>query len=157
MGFIVFCAILGIASGVSSVWLILNKSDVKLNPDELKSQDASLIYDAQGNEIAMLGMEDRINISYADMPQCLIDAFVAVEDSRFFEHPGFDLPRFTKAILENLSSFSFGQGGSTFTMQIIKNTYFMQGDTNADRSGGQGIARKVQEIYYSLRLNKLVP
>ena len=33
----------------------------------------------------------------------------------------------------------------------------MQGDTNADRSGGQGIARKVQEIYYSLRLNKLVP
>ncbi|MBR2545550.1 MAG: penicillin-binding protein [Erysipelotrichaceae bacterium] len=157
MGFIVFCAILGIASGVSSVWLILNKSDVKLNPDELKSQDASLIYDAQGNEIAMLGMEDRINISYADMPQCLIDAFVAVEDSRFFEHPGFDLPRFTKAILENLSSLSFGQGGSTLTMQIIKNTYFMQGDTNADRSGGQGIARKVQEIYYSLRLNKLVP
>ena len=156
MGFIIFCAILGIASGISSVWLIMNKSDVKLNADDLKSRDASLIYDSQGNEIAMLGSEDRINISYADMPQCLIDAFVAVEDSRFFEHPGFDLPRFTKAILENLRSFSFGQGGSTLTMQIIKNSYFMQGDTNADRSGGQGIARKVQEIYYSLRISKLV-
>ena len=118
MGFIVFCAILGIASGMSSVWLILNKSDVVLNSEDLKSAEASLVYDSQGNEIAMLGQEDRINISYANMPQCLIDAFVAVEDSRFFEHPGFDLPRFTKAILENLRSFSFGQGGSTLTMQI---------------------------------------
>lgn len=156
MGFIVFCAILGIASGMSSVWLILNKSDVVLNSEDLKSAEASLVYDSQGNEIAMLGQEDRINISYANMPQCLIDAFVAVEDSRFFEHPGFDLPRFTKAILENVRSFSFGQGGSTLTMQIIKNSYFMQGDTNADRSGGQGIARKIQEIYYSLRITNLV-
>ena len=156
MGFIIFCAILGVASGLSSVWLILNKSDVILDADDLKSNEASLVYDSQGNEIAMLGMEDRINISYNDMPQCLIDAFVSVEDSRFFEHPGFDLPRFTKAILENLRSFSFGQGGSTFTMQIIKNSYFTQGDTNADRDGGAGIARKVQEIYYSLKITRLV-
>ena len=141
---------------MSSVWLILNKSDVILDSEDLKSAEASLIYDSQGNEIAMLGQEDRINISYANMPQCLIDAFVAVEDSRYFEHPGFDLPRFTKAILENLSSFSFGQGGSTLTMQIIKNSYFMAGDTNADRDGGAGIARKVQEIYYSLKITGLV-
>ena len=156
LGFVIFCAILGIASGMSSVWLILNKSDVILDSEDLKSAEASLIYDSQGNEIAMLGQEDRINISYANMPQCLIDAFVAVEDSRYFEHPGFDLPRFTKAILENLSSFSFGQGGSTLTMQIIKNSYFMAGDTNADRDGGAGIARKVQEIYYSLKITGLV-
>ncbi|MBR0473479.1 MAG: transglycosylase domain-containing protein [Erysipelotrichaceae bacterium] len=155
MGFIIFCALLGVVSGVSVIKLILDKSDVVLDLAQLGNSEVSFIYDDQGNEIARLGMEDRINITYADMPQSLIDAFVSIEDSRFFEHPGFDLPRFAKAFLENIRTMSFGQGGSTITMQVIKNSYFAV-DTIAVREGGEGIARKVQEIYYSLKINNLI-
>ena len=156
MGFIIFCALLGVASGLSTIKLILDKSDVVMNIAGLGNSEVSFIYDDKGNEITRLGVEDRINISYSEMPQSLIDAFVAIEDSRFFEHPGFDMPRFAKAFLENIKTMSFGQGGSTITMQVIKNSFFAV-DTIAVREGGEGIARKVQEIYYSLKINNLVP
>ncbi len=156
MGIIVFCALLGVTCGVSTVALILHKSDVDLQVEDLNNKESSIIYDDSGNEIAMLGTEDRINVSYNDMPQCVIDAFVAVEDSRFFEHSGFDLPRFTKAFLTNLQTFSFAQGGSTITMQVIKNTYFAV-DTIAAADFEDGIPRKIQEIYYSLKITNKVP
>ena len=155
MGIIVFCALLGVVSGISTVALVLHKSDVDLEIEDLNSKDSSIIYDDSGNQIAMLGQEDRINVSYNDMPQCVIDAFVAVEDSRFFEHSGFDLPRFTKAILTNLRSLSFAQGGSTVTMQVIKNTYFAV-DTIAASDVEDGIPRKIQEIYYSIKITNKV-
>lgn len=155
MGIVIFCTLLGVASGVSTIYLILNKSDVILDLAALGSTESSFIYDSKGNEIARLGVEDRVNITYMDLPQNVIDAFIAVEDSRYFEHPGFDMPRFAKAFLINLRTFSFSQGGSTITMQVIKNSYFAV-DTIAVSSGGGGISRKVQEIYYSLKINNLL-
>ena len=151
MGAIIFCSLLGVACGVSTIAMILQKSDVVLDLADLGSSESSFIYDAKGNEIARLGLEDRVNITYNDLPQVVVDAFVSVEDSRYFEHPGFDMPRFAKATLENLKSFDFSQGGSTLTMQVIKNSYFAV-DTIAEKS----IPRKVQEIYYSLKINNLL-
>ncbi len=155
MGVIIFCTLLGVAGGVSTIYLILQKSDVAIDLAALASSEVSFIYDSKGNEVARLGVEDRVNISYNDLPQCVVDAFVAVEDSRYFEHPGFDMPRFAKAVLENIASFSFSQGGSTITMQVIKNSFFAV-DTIAASEGGKGVSRKVQEIYYSLKINKLL-
>ena len=151
MGFVVFCVLLGALSGVSIIKVILSKTDVVLETSDLRSHDSSLIYDDQGEQIAIVGSESRISYPYDSLPQCVVDAFVAVEDSRFFEHAGFDVPRFAKAFLENIKSLSFAQGGSTLTMQVIKNTYFAV-DTIAEK----GIDRKVQEIYYSLKINKIV-
>lgn len=151
MGVIVFCGLLGVLSGVNVINVILNKTDVVLETDELVSEDSSIIYDDQGNQVILLGRESRISYSYNKFPHVLVDAFVSVEDSRFFEHSGFDLPRFAKALLVNLSTLSFEQGGSTITMQVIKNTYFAV-DTIAEAS----IARKVQEIYYSLQISKII-
>lgn len=90
------------------------------------------------------------------MPTSLVDAFVAVEDSRYFEHNGFDLPRFAKAFLTNLKTLSFSQGGSTFTMQLVKNTYFTNDETGemAARSKLAGVKRKVQEIFLAMQLEK---
>ncbi|MBQ6654256.1 MAG: transglycosylase domain-containing protein [Erysipelotrichaceae bacterium] len=151
MGFVVFCVLLGALSGVSIIKVILSKTDVVLDTSDLRSHDSSLIYDDQGEQIAIVGSESRISYPYGSLPQSVVDAFVAVEDSRFFEHTGFDVPRFAKAFLENIKSLSFAQGGSTLTMQVIKNTYFAV-DTIAEK----GIDRKVQEIYYSLKINNIV-
>ncbi len=151
MGVIVFFILLGASSGLSTIAVILNKTDVVLDIEDIHNQDSTRIFDDQGEQIAIVGAESRISVSYASFPQVVVDAFVAIEDSRFFEHPGFDVPRFAKAFLENIRTLSFAQGGSTLTMQVIKNTYFAV-DTIADK----GIDRKVQEIYYSLKINNIV-
>lgn len=147
------CAV--IAGLAFSNKLLANKPELVV--EDLKAPDSTIIYDAEGNVLTELGLYLRENIEYKDMPNCLIDAFLAVEDSRFFEHPGFDVPRFTKAIIENLKSGSFAQGGSTITMQLIKNTYFSIDDgensTLAASEGMSGIQRKLQEIVLALQLD----
>ena len=127
---------------------------------KLESEDSSIIYDVNGDEIVELGLYLRENIEYDDLPNCLVDAFLSIEDSRYFEHFGFDIPRFTKAILANLKSGNFGQGGSTMTMQLVKNSYFQvdaDGDsTMAASSGMSGVKRKMQEIVLAIEANSQV-
>ncbi len=129
----------------------------ELNLEDLQSPNSSLILDKDGNTVMELGMYLRENIEYEDMPNCLIDAFLSIEDSRFFSHFGFDIPRFTMAAIANLRSGNFDQGGSTITMQLIKNTYFQidadSESTMADRDGLAGVRRKLQEIVLSIELN----
>lgn len=132
------------------------KNAPEINVDDFYSSDSTIVYDANGEIVAELGIYLRENIEYEEMPQSLIDAFVSIEDSRFFEHNGFDIPRFTKAIIENLKTMSFGQGGSTFTMQLIKNTYFQIDDDENSTIAQKSIDRKVQEIYLATKLEKLV-
>ena len=152
---IVAIGIIGvICAGIFAIKLCDDKPTLDVN--DLISSDSSTIYDNEGNTVMQIGMYLRKNIEYKEMPNCLIDAFLAVEDSRFFEHIGFDIPRFTKAIFANLSSGDFSQGGSTITMQLIKNSYFSidAGDesTIASREGMSGIKRKMQEIVLALEL-----
>lgn len=141
------------------------KKAPELYVEDFIQPESTKIYDSNNNEIYDTGLKIRENITYDDLPQSLIDAFVAVEDSRFFSHNGFDVPRFTKAAIENLLSslrrgrISFGQGGSTFTMQLIKNTHFMYedpttGEVVMPEGGVKGIDRKIQEIYLSQKLEK---
>ncbi|MDR1795407.1 MAG: transglycosylase domain-containing protein [Erysipelotrichaceae bacterium] len=140
-----------IGSVIGGIYLanILSKSPV-LNLDDLISPESTRIYDMYGNKIADLGNESRENITYNELPQNLIDAFVAIEDSRYFSHIGFDLPRFAKSFINNLKTMSLSQGGSTFTMQLIDNTYFADGQKY---SAIEKIERKIQEIALSIELN----
>lgn len=146
LGIVCLCAGLGVI-------LSLLKDKPKLDINDFNPQESSIVYDRNDNQIYELGSVIRQNVEYDDIPQSLVDAFVAVEDSRFFEHNGFDLPRFAKAFLTNLKTLSFSQGGSTFTMQLVKNTYFVSDEqgTGAVKS----IKRKVQEIALSLELEKI--
>ena len=123
-----------------------------LNVDDFFSPESSHIYDKDGNQIADVGTQLRENITYDQLPESLVDAFVSVEDSRYFEHNGFDLPRFTKAMIENLKSMSFKQGGSTFTMQLVKMTYFQNDETGTTRV--KSIEYKVQQIALAMELEK---
>lgn len=155
---ILFVGIVGVIGAIVFANKLLEDKP-ELNVADLVAPDSSMIYDSDGNKIMELGMYLRENISYEEMPNCLIDAFLAIEDSRYFEHIGFDIPRFTKAAIENLKTHDFSQGGSTVTMQLIKNTYYSidAGDdsTIASRTGMSGIKRKAQEIVLALELENL--
>lgn len=121
----------------------------------LVAETSSKVYDRDGNLIAELGSEHRDNIEYEDLPQDLIDAFLAIEDSRFFTHNGFDLPRFLKSAMNNLKSGSLSQGGSTLTMQLVDNTWIAE-EMQQMMQNGQSVSKfdsiklKIQEIYLSL-------
>lgn len=116
----------------------------KFDPDKLYSKEASTLLDKDGKVFAKLGTEMRQKISYDDMSEALVNAIVATEDSRFFEHNGFDLPRFMKASVGQLLGQNAG-GASTLTMQVSKNQYTSTVDT-----GLAGIKRKFTDIYISM-------
>jgi len=119
-----------------------------LDTEKFESEQSSKIYDENNILITDIGQTIRTNVTYDDLPNSLVDAFVSIEDSRFFEHNGFDISRFSKALYENILARSFAQGGSTFTMQLVKNTYFTSDETGttAASEGLNGVTRKVQEI-----------
>ena len=116
----------------------------KFDPNNLKFTQMSELYDTEGNIITKMGNENRTEISYDDLPEVLIDAIIATEDSKFFQHNGFDLARFMKASMYQLVGKNAG-GASTLTMQIAKNNY-----TSTESKGFEGITRKFTDIYLSI-------
>lgn len=120
----------------------------KFEPEAFNTQEQTVIYDINGDVIATLGTEKRENISYEDLPQVLIDAIVATEDSRFFEHNGVDLPRFIKATVLQLLGQNEAGGASTLTMQIVKNNLTKKNkiETNPIKK----IIRKFQDVYLAV-------
>ena len=116
----------------------------EFDPQNLYTQESSIVYAPNGEEIAKLGTEKREKITYDEMPQVLIDAIVATEDSTFFQHNGFNAARFLKASISQVLGGG-GGGASTLTMQVSKNAY-----TSDVSSGFEGIKRKFTDIYLSV-------
>ena len=91
---------------------------------DFKNQTASLVYTSDGMLIGKFFAENRTNIKYSDIPQHLVDALIATEDARYFEHKGIDtwslLRVFFKTLLLNQKSSG---GGSTLSQQLSKNMY----------------------------------
>lgn len=115
------------------------------NPSNLYRKESSIVYGANNQVIAKLGSEIRDTITFDDMPQVLIDAVIATEDSRFYQHNGVDFARFLKASVGQLMGNSGAGGGSTITMQVSKTAY-----TNPIAEGIKGIIRKFTDIYISI-------
>lgn len=135
---------IAIASGVILFCAYIVISAPDFNTNALYSKEASVLYDRNGNEITRIGTENRVLVTYDDLPQVLIDALVATEDSRFFQHNGFDAARFVKASLGQALGQDAG-GASTLTMQVAKNTY-----STKESSGIKGIIRKFTDIYMAI-------
>lgn len=114
------------------------------DPERLYDKQVSMLYAKNGVEFASVGSSNRELITYDQLPETFIDALVATEDSRFFEHNGFDLPRFLVASVKQVLTHS-GGGASTLTMQVSKNKL-----TSTEASGIEGIVRKFQDIYISV-------
>lgn len=133
-------------------FLVLNKILDERQPfqQQLLEGATPTVILASNGEVAMeLSNGDGIreNITYDQVPQVVIDAFLAVEDSRFFKHNGFDLPRFLKSFLENIKQGGFAQGGSTLTMQMIDVSHTT---TTPYQNTIQKLIAKVEEIFLAL-------
>jgi penicillin-binding protein 1A len=126
----------------------------EMDDRDFTTSDSTVIYDTNGDKISEEGLYLKENIEYEDMPNVLIDAVLSIEDSRFYEHNGFDISRFSKAALVNLKNRNFSQGGSTLTMQLLKNTYFQLDRGDDSTIATKSIDRKVQEIYMSVLFDK---
>lgn len=105
---------------------------------------ATLIYDRDGNLADELGAR-RTLLHEGGVPEVAAQAFVAIEDARFYRHRGVDLYRIGGALLSNLKSGSAREGASTITQQLIKLTHL---------SSEKTIARKAQEAYLALKLER---
>jgi len=156
MLFLMISALVVTGTGVVYISGVLAAAPT-LDPSDFESAQSTKIYDKDGVLIADIGMEKRDLITYSDLPQSTVDAFLAIEDSRFFEHNGFDVPRFIKVSLETVSSGEFGAGGSTLTMQLVKNTYFgSEEQQQAETSIIEKLNRKIQEIYLALEAEQVL-
>ena len=140
MAFVVcFCVLIEfmVFAGGIAVCIDMIKDAPVLNIDDFVGNESTKMYDRNGEIITEVGAYLRENITYEDMPEALIDAVLAIEDSRYFEHFGFDIPRFIKSGVEVVKARSFVQGGSTLTMQLVKNTYYqtdnIEGGTMAEK------------------------
>lgn len=116
----------------------------------LQTSETTILYDAEGNIFKKLGTERRTKVKYEDLPQVLVDAIIATEDSRFFQHNGFDAPRFIKAAFGQVLGNSDAGGASTLTMQVAKNTFSRDEDGEIASSGYDGVVRKFSDIYVSI-------
>ena len=102
------------------------------------------IYDKDGSFVThLVGSENRTLVALEELPQHVVDAFLAAEDLRFYKHPGFDIVRIGGAVISNLRSGGYAQGASTITQQLVKLSHL---------SSQKTIARKLEEIWLALQL-----
>lgn len=119
-------------------------------PDILKIAEyeptlATEVYSADGRQIAEFASQRRRLVQYEDIPSHVRNAFIAIEDKRFFEHGGFDLRRIFGALLKNVEEGKIVQGGSTITQQVVKNLIF---------SSERKYTRKIKEAILSYKIEK---
>ena len=84
-------------------------------------------------------------VLFKDMPRALSQAFIAVEDKRFYAHGGFDIESIARATVVNVEEGEISQGGSTITQQLAKNLFLTQ-----ERS----FTRKVEELFLAIQLER---
>src|ERR1022692_271604 len=99
------------------------------------------VYTRDGRLIASIGEQRRIPVRYEQIPRQLVNAFLAAEDDRFFQHHGVDWQGILRAALANARAGGVRQGGSTITMQVARDVFL---------TPRRDIKRKVSEIYISL-------
>ncbi len=122
-------------------------SGAKLQPQKLVDYTKSaVIYDDEGNKIENTSLTNkRKSVLIKDLSEDTVNAFIASEDRTFYEHNGLNYKRMVKALFKNITSFSFKEGASTISQQLIKNTHL---------SGDKTISRKLKEIRLTKQLER---
>lgn len=108
---------------------------------------ATVLYDQNGQEATRLSFNKIEEIGYADIPKHMVDAVVAVEDKRYFEHDGMDMRAIARAFVTNFSAGGTVQGGSTITQQLAKNVFLSHERTWSRKWSEVLLAKKIEENY----------
>ncbi|WP_304509412.1 transglycosylase domain-containing protein, partial [Anaerotignum sp.] len=135
-----------VGAGLGTVFGILKGTDMINTADVTPESYTSLIYDANGVEFDKLhGDENREYVKLSQIPEYMQEAVIAIEDERFYDHNGIDFRGIMRAAVQNVRTFSFSQGASTLTQQLIKNEVLDDEKT---------LVRKVKEQYLAVSLEK---
>ncbi|WP_170270518.1 transglycosylase domain-containing protein [Heliorestis acidaminivorans] len=134
---------LGVGSGLLFAWATDTPS---FSPDDLDVHTTSILYDIHGNEFARLhGGENRTLVELDTIPQSVLDAFLAIEDNKFYEHHGVDFLAMIRAVMANITGGYGTQGASTITQQLVKNAFL---------TPDKKLKRKVQEAMLAFQLER---
>ena len=113
---------------------------------DIRPPASSQIYDINGNLITNIhSVENRVPVEINKIPKNLQNAFIAVEDARFYQHSGIDPRGILRAVWSNITNRGVSEGGSTITQQLAKNAYLSQERT---------LKRKIQEAFLALQLER---
>ena len=150
----VFLAVTGVSLVSGAFKGIINTTpEITLN-DVTPSQYQTTVYDCKGTPVATLVASgaNRISATIDEIPEHLQNAFIAIEDERFYSHNGIDAKGIIRAAYIGISNgFHFTQGASTITQQLIKNSVF---SVENEDSQGDRFKRKIQEQFLALQLEE---
>lgn len=148
VGVIVACAGVGIVKGV-----IDNAPDIT-SESVIPKGYKSTVYDAEGNKMQELitSGTNRTMVTIDQIPKHVQNAFIAIEDERFYEHNGIDIQgMFRAGVTFVTSGFKTMQGASTITQQLLKNNVF---DFMSEETFMDSVERKIQEQYLAIKLEE---
>ena len=141
----VFLVLIGLGGFIATVVGYINAAP-EFDPANLELQETSYLYDKDGNEITQLhGEQNRVVLSINEIPEHLQEAFIAMEDERFYNHFGVDVTGIARASWINLRSGGIVQGASTITQQLARNSFL---------STEQTMKRKIQEAWMAVTLER---
>ncbi|MGD8252388.1 MAG: transglycosylase domain-containing protein, partial [Desulfobacterales bacterium] len=134
------------AAGLVGLYLYISEGLPKIDSlADYRPPTITEVFADDGEKIAEFYKERRIVLPLSEMPRMLIDAFVAAEDARFWEHQGIDYQGITRAFFKNIEAGAIVQGGSTITQQVTK-SFFL----TPERS----YQRKLKEAILAYRISK---
>ncbi len=147
-----FVAVFGTTVAIGAVKSIIDSAPEIDMASIVPSGYATTVYDAAGNvtETLVTSGSNREDASWDEIPEDLINAFVAIEDARFWTHNGIDLRSILRAAVGLFTGDNAG-GGSTITQQLIKNNIFNGG---METTMGEKLERKLQEQYLAVELTR---
>ncbi|CAH0524545.1 penicillin-binding protein 1A [Vibrio hippocampi] len=145
--FALICILFGVGTIIGFYYYV--KPDL---PDVATIKDVQLqtpmqVFSQDGKLMAQFGEKRRIPVAYDDIPQDLINALIATEDSRYYDHYGFDPIGITRAAVAVIASGSASQGASTITQQLARNFFL---------SNEKKVIRKVKEIFIAIHIEQLL-
>ena len=149
---VLFLGVTGVGAALGMAHGIIEKAP-ELNLESIVPAGyATTVYDSAGNltDTLVKTGSNREEAEYEELPEDLINAFVAIEDARFWQHNGIDLRSIARAAWGILSG-DYSGGASTITQQLIKNNVLGGG---SEDNWGDRIERKIQEQYLALQLDK---
>ncbi|MFA8342998.1 MAG: transglycosylase domain-containing protein, partial [Rhodothermaceae bacterium] len=116
-----------------------------------QAQLASRVYSADGELIARYYLQNRVETSLDSIPKHLVNALIATEDLKYYDHWGVNVERIIKALTKYFILGGKRQGGSTITQQLAKNLYKLKKDKE---SGYDTVVRKLTEFVTAVQLEK---
>lgn len=130
------------------IFIIINGNKIlSENQDKLDMNEASHVYDAAKNEVAVLARENREVVKPEEIPLKLQQAFIATEDRRFGQHSGIDFLGIGRALVKDIVARSAVEGGSTITQQLAKNIFLNNNKTFFRKATEMSIAVALEDNF----------